>query len=185
MVGIYKITNLSTGQCYVGQSIHIEDRWKEHFCKGYGAVHNKEFQDAIDQYGIEGFSFRVLEECEPEALRDRERYWINALNPSYNSVVDGHDVSEETRAKISESLKGKKQPPEVIERRKQAIIARHKIFPQTNEGHRKQVALEEETVTVFESVKACAEYLGVDDSTVTKALKRGGKVHKKKVWYVV
>ena len=30
MTGIYKITNKITGDCYIGQSIDIEKRWKEH-----------------------------------------------------------------------------------------------------------------------------------------------------------
>lgn len=29
MIGIYKITNMNTGKCYVGQSIDIEKRWKQ------------------------------------------------------------------------------------------------------------------------------------------------------------
>lgn len=29
-IGIYKITNLLNGKIYIGQSIHIEKRWKEH-----------------------------------------------------------------------------------------------------------------------------------------------------------
>lgn len=77
MVGIYKITNLKTGECYIGRSIHVEERWKEHFCKGYGAIHSKRFQDAIDQYGKDGFSFRLIEECDPEVIDERERFWIN------------------------------------------------------------------------------------------------------------
>jgi group I intron endonuclease len=185
MVGIYKITNLKTGECYIGRSIHVEERWKEHFCKGYGAIHSKRFQDAIDQYGKDGFSFRLIEECDPEVLDERERFWINSLKPAYNTVTEGHPVSEETRAKISESLAGRKQLPELVEKRRQAILERHKTHPQTNEGHKKKVAVEEETITVFDSVKDCAEYLGLDASTVTKALKQGKKIHKKKVWYVV
>ena len=27
MMGIYKITNLINGQCYIGQSINIQKRW--------------------------------------------------------------------------------------------------------------------------------------------------------------
>ena len=115
MVGIYKITNLQTGECYIGRSIHVEERWKEHFCKGYGAIHSKRFQDAIDQYGKDGFSFRLIEECDPEVLDERERFWINSLKPAYNTVTEGHPVSENTRAKISESLAGRKQPPELVE----------------------------------------------------------------------
>ena len=30
MIGIYKITNNINNNCYIGQSIHIEERWKKH-----------------------------------------------------------------------------------------------------------------------------------------------------------
>ena len=185
MVGIYKITNLKTGESYVGKSVHIAERWSEHFCKGYGARHSARFQEAIDQYGKEGFAFQVLEECQPEELHARERHWISILRPEYNTVTDGHEVSEETRAKIRASLSGKKQPAEVVEKRKASIKERHKAHPQTNEGHRKKVAVQITEIMEFESVKALAEHMGVDASTVTKALKRNGKIKGKKVWYVV
>jgi len=185
MVGIYLIKNLTTNDCYVGRSKHIEKRWKQHFDSGYGAMHSRKFQEAIDKYGKAGFSFQVLEECDIEALRERERYWINKLAPAYNTVMDGHPVSEETRAKISASLEGRKQPREVVERRKASIRELRKTRPQTNEGHKKKVAIQIREITEFDSVKALAEYMGVDASTATKALKRNGKVKGSRVWYVV
>jgi group I intron endonuclease len=185
MVGVYKITNQITGDCYVGQSKHVEKRWKEHFCKGYGAMHSKLFQDHIDHFGIESFTFELLEECKTEELREKERYWIAELRPEYNTVVVGHPVSEETRAKISASLTGKKHPPEVVEKRKASIREYRKTHPQINAGHRKKVAIQTEAVMEFESIKACAEYLGVEPSSVTRALKRGWKLRGHKVWYVV
>ena len=185
MVGIYKITNLYTGESYVGKSKHIEKRWEEHFCKGYGARHSKKFQDAIDEYGKEGFYFQVLEECAPEELHEKERLWISVISPAYNTVMDGHRVSEETRAKISKSLTGKKQSQETRKKRIASILERHKTIPQTNEGHKKRVAIEVSDVMIFDSIKSAAEFLGVDASTVTKSLKRGWKVKGYKVWYVV
>jgi len=34
--GIYKITNLLTNECYIGQSVNISDRWKQHCKCGLG-----------------------------------------------------------------------------------------------------------------------------------------------------
>jgi len=185
MVGIYKITNLITNDCYVGKSKHIEKRWKEHFCRGYGAIHSKQFQTDIEEYGINGFSFRVIEECEEHELQEREKYWIERLKPKYNTVMVGHPVSQETRQKISRKLTGRTLSKEHVEKIRNGIRSRNMIIPQTNAGHRKRVAMQAEIIMEFESVKALAEYLDVDASTVTKALKRQGKVKGKKVWYVV
>ena len=35
--GIYKITNINNGMCYVGQAANIADRWKQHCKRGVGA----------------------------------------------------------------------------------------------------------------------------------------------------
>ncbi len=34
--GIYKITNSLTEQCYIGQSVNVSDRWKQHCKCGLG-----------------------------------------------------------------------------------------------------------------------------------------------------
>lgn len=186
MTGIYRITNKATGECYVGKSKHVKERWTEHFSKGYGAMHSGKFQAAIDEYGKEGFTFDILEECDEATLHERERYWINALAPEYNTVTDGHSVSAETRARISASLTGRKQPPELVEKRRRSILERHKTHPQTNAGHKKKVAADIAGTVVFDSVKDAAGYLKVHASSVTKALKRrNGKAGGVRVWYVV
>ena len=35
MIGIYKITNNINGKIYIGQSIDIKERWKQHLYKAY------------------------------------------------------------------------------------------------------------------------------------------------------
>lgn len=186
MVGIYKITNLTTGNYYIGQSKDIVKRWNDHFCKGYGAMHSPLFTMDIDMYGRDGFSFEVIEECPVESLLEREAYYIEKLKPKYNSVFKGHEVSTETRRKISKSLTGKKQPPEVVKKRGASLSAYLKEHPRSNERHYKKCAAEVDSRIVgFESVKAMAAFFKVCNATATKALKRNGRIKKCKVWYVV
>lgn len=75
--GIYKITEISTGKCYVGQAANISDRWKQHIKRGVGAetpTRNKLYP-AMIAAGPENFTFEVVEECARAALDDREDYW--------------------------------------------------------------------------------------------------------------
>lgn len=185
MVGIYKITNRETGECYIGQSKRIERRVRDHFAK-WIATHSKHFADDIAKYGRSGFDIEVIEECKPDELLDRERYWIGKLSPGYNVIFDGHIVSDETRSKISKTLTGRKRPREIVARQRAAILKRHETIPQTNAGHMKKVAaaVDGEVIT-FESVKATAEFFSVDPSTVSSAIKRRIKVRKHAVWFVV
>ncbi len=186
MVGIYKITNKETGDFYIGQSRRLEKRLRAHFQKYIKPYHSKKFKSDIEKYGRDGFKIEILEYCDVSELIQKERYYINKLKPTYNTVYDGHLVTPEQRAKISRSLTGRKQSPEMIEKRRKGILERHKIIPQLNEGHRKKIAVQKpEGITVYESVKSTAKMLGVHPSTVSQALKKGHKVKGFKVWYAV
>ena len=76
MIGIYKITNKINGHAYIGQSIDIITRWNHH--RNFA---NKNSQYplylAFIKYGIDNFSFEVLEECGRSHLNDREKYYID------------------------------------------------------------------------------------------------------------
>ena len=75
--GIYKITNIENQMCYVGQAANLADRWKQHIKRGMGAetpTRNKLYP-AMLEYGVENFTFEIVEECERSKLNEREDYW--------------------------------------------------------------------------------------------------------------
>ena len=75
--GIYKITNLQNKMCYIGQSANIAERWRQHIKRGVGAetaTRNKLYT-AMKAYGVENFTFEIVEECERSLLNERESYW--------------------------------------------------------------------------------------------------------------
>lgn len=87
MIGIYKIENKLNGKVYIGQSINIEARWKRHVSDSSNHLINEQsavIHKAINKYGLENFSFVVLEECNIEELDEREIYWISYYNSYYN-----------------------------------------------------------------------------------------------------
>ena len=78
-IGIYKITEISTGKCYIGQSNNIMERFKQHIKRGIGAetpTRNKLYP-AMFSAGPENFTFEIIEECERERLDEREKYWTD------------------------------------------------------------------------------------------------------------
>lgn len=76
-IGIYKITHIDSGKTYIGQSLDIAERWRQHIKRGVGAdqpTQNKLYP-AMLQYGAENFMFEVLEECQAIQLSEREKYY--------------------------------------------------------------------------------------------------------------
>ena len=75
--GIYKLTEIATGKCYVGQAANISDRWKQHIKRGVGAdtpTRNKLYP-AMIAAGPENFTFEIVEECDRTLLDEREDFW--------------------------------------------------------------------------------------------------------------
>ena len=89
--GIYKITNIKTKECYVGQAMHIKERWAEHAKCGLGIdtpAGNKLYK-AIQEFGLWNFSFEVLEICPQNQLNEKEKYYIDL----YSSYDYGYNSS--------------------------------------------------------------------------------------------
>lgn len=98
--GIYKIENLINGHKYIGQSQNIQHRWAEHkriYNKPDDKHYNKILYQAFRKYGIENFSFEILEECDINSLNNREIYWIDYYNTfygeGYNATGGGEGCS--------------------------------------------------------------------------------------------
>lgn len=116
MIGIYKITNLINGHSYIGQSINIVRRWKDHRqVAARGARNDYPLYRAISKYGIENFEFSIIEECSVDELDEKEKYWISyydSYNNGYNQTKGGEGrtcpvkLSEQAVSEIYERLKG-------------------------------------------------------------------------------
>ena len=108
MIGIYKITNKLNGKVYIGQSVDIDTRWRQHI----NAKDDMLIHKSIQKYGAENFSFEVLLECPAEMLNDWERDMIalyDCISPNGYNLTEGGGgckCSEETRLKMSEAKKG-------------------------------------------------------------------------------
>lgn len=90
VTGIYKITNIITNECYVGQALDVASRLKTHAKCGLGIdtpAGNKLYK-AMQEYGIWNFSWELLEQCDKSQLNERERYYIDlymSKDYGYNS----------------------------------------------------------------------------------------------------
>lgn len=101
MIGIYKITNKINNKCYIGQSKNISKRWRSHKSNAYNPnekSYNYPLYRAFRKYGLENFSFEILEECSIKDLNQKEKYYINKFNSffnGYNLTLGGDGVGNE------------------------------------------------------------------------------------------
>lgn len=86
VIGIYKITNKLNNKCYIGQSVNIDNRINTHkISKNDSLIDND-----IKNFGVENFTFEILEECDYRELNIRESYYIQ----KYNSINNGYNISK-------------------------------------------------------------------------------------------
>ena len=77
--GIYKITCIKTGEIYIGKSVDIKSRWQQH-CKSAfncGTIAHSLLHTKMKQYGIENFTFELVEQVPKEQLSEREKFYID------------------------------------------------------------------------------------------------------------
>lgn len=84
--GIYKITFLPTGQCYIGQARDLKERIREHCKAGFAQIDtpaNNKLYEMMKKYPISDFTFELLQECPIDQLNEKEKYYIK-LYQSYD-----------------------------------------------------------------------------------------------------
>lgn len=105
--GIYKITNLVNGKSYIGQSICIEDRWNKEKARAFRPTYEKYHKTlfcAFRKYGLDNFSFEILEECPAEQLNKREQYYVELYDSyfnGYNETLGGQNGNQGNSIKLS------------------------------------------------------------------------------------
>lgn len=116
--GVYKIVNVATKKCYVGQSVNIKKRVKEHFRLLRNNKHtNPRLQNSFNKYGENNFTWEVEAECEDSSDIDMiEEAFINGNasfdEPTFFNIANfakapmrGKVHTEETKEKIRASKK--------------------------------------------------------------------------------
>lgn len=92
ITGIYKITNIITGEVYIGQAVDIAKRWSEHAKCGLGidTPQGNKLYKAMQEYGLTNFSWELLEKCNSAELNAKERFYIDL----YQSVDFGYNITK-------------------------------------------------------------------------------------------
>lgn len=121
---IYKITNLTNGKIYVGQTVsHIlnhkryrpygyEARFRSHISEAFSSKKNQShfLNNAIRKYGVDDFVVELIECCEMDKSDEREIHYIKELNslyPNGYNLKNGGNVfthSDESKKRVSNGV---------------------------------------------------------------------------------
>jgi len=115
---IYRIAHKITGKGYIGQTIQsLERRTKKHYSDAIASKTNNSMYEDMRTEGLDAFQVECLESGIPRSqLNAKEIEAIqkyNTLAPTGYNIKRGagnYVRSEETRKKLSETLKGQPQP---------------------------------------------------------------------------
>lgn len=84
--GIYRIVNTTNGKSYIGSSVNMANRWRQHRqLLRLGKHHSQHLQNAWKKYGESSFRFDIVETTND--LISREQWHIDNFRPEYNANV--------------------------------------------------------------------------------------------------
>lgn len=125
---IYKITNIVTGKCYIGETIQhdYQKRWQKHL----NSLNYKEgcpvLKASMKKHGIRNFKFEILIICFDADLVRYEKEYIKKYN---SQIPNGYNIL--SGGQIGDGMVGYKHSPETIEKIKQ----KGKEFREKNPNH--------------------------------------------------
>lgn len=112
MTGIYRITCIPTGKCYIGQAVAIKTRWGDHKRElRKGTHYNPGLQEAYNTYGMDNLAFEIIETCKKEQLNEKERFYVKyfgSFKNGFNETEGGTNYLGENNPMYG--VKGKDAP---------------------------------------------------------------------------
>ena len=188
--GIYKITNLVNGKCYIGQTINFKARFKDHKIRLKNNKHHTyHLQLAYNKYGKEAFKFEVLFYClaDKGVLARFETYFYEMYRHEYNKRIVtesclGIKHTEEQNKKQSERSKGRLSPNKnipMLEEQKLKISETKKCKYQSEEHIKNRLKSRKITEDNKKLLKLCQKNSKKFENIPEKIRKISEKIPKK------
>ena len=200
--GVYRWTNILTGNTYVGSSVNLAKRFNSYFNFNYLSKIKMIISKAILKYGYSNFKLEILEYCESPIVIEREQYYLDLLKPEYNSLKTagsslGYKHTEETLVKLKTRVLTPEQLALATENlikgrnsEEQRMAARERMIALNNKKGFKVEVTDQRTniTTTYPSLRKAAEALSTDLKAINynqKVQKERGKVILFKKYYIV
>lgn len=157
--GIYCIENTFNNKRYIGSSQCVYSRLHKHNSLLNNLKHeNPYLQSSWNKHGTDMFECYIVEFCAVDMLTQCEQKWIDELKPEYNITlsVERNILSEESRKKISETLKQGYADGSILPTRTRSVDA---------------FDLDGNFIRSFPQIRLAARELGVNHTSINRILK--------------
>ncbi len=156
--GIYRWIRRDANKSYIGLTVDIKERMSKYFSVKFLQARIEKQQSliykALLKYGYSAFRLDILEYCDISVLKEREQYYFNYLEHSYNIL------------QFSRSLKNYRHSPETIEKIKQIVSNRRHV---PSPGMKVDIVDTNTKIqTTHESIRLAAKYMNTKHSSVLK-----------------
>lgn len=134
VAGIYRFRNKINNKSYVGQSLTIGKRIREHLCALNNPSHQYLIHKSIIKYGIDSFEIEILSTFEKKGdikniLNLAEQIYIDfydSFKNGYNLTAGGDSMhkrkwTEEQRTRMSNLMTGRKRSKDYIDPRAKPV----------------------------------------------------------------
>ena len=123
--GVYKITNIKTGNIYIGSSYNMRTRINRHINDLLRQEHHSRYlQRSFNKHGLDNFIFETILTCPVQELIQLEQYLIDFYQPKYNmsKMANGSSGVKRTAEYIQHQKTIKSKPVVQINMITMAII---------------------------------------------------------------
>lgn len=124
MIGIYEIENTISYKKYIGSSFNIEKRFYRHKNNLKSGKHaNIHLQREYDKYGLESFTFNILEECSKEDIKQIEQKYLNKIFEIDNCFLLYYNIGKKSSG--GDNLTFNPKRSEIIIKIKNGLVKRY------------------------------------------------------------
>lgn len=177
MFTVYKITNNINQKCYIGSSIRVEKRWKDHINTSQNPNsprYDYPLYKAFRKYGVDNFTFEIIKDDfnSVEEMTDYEYQMIqyyDSYNNGYNQTIftDRTDIANENIKQHIKSISQKCAKVDIYEN----II---EIYPSYHEAARQNGMDGDDRATSI--MQICKGKIGSIHNLYFRDLDENGKI---------
>ena len=126
--GVYVIRCEPTGERYVGASVNMVKRIREHFYRLEKGIHrNPRLLSAYKEYGKDSFSSEVLLYCDPTTLELYGKQFVEKLRPEFN-IVHIANIKRAFHRDLRKLMKDFDEQNKLLQEIEKKLIRTHRLL---------------------------------------------------------